>query len=74
MRHLGLKTQMIKEDLDFLVNAGLFEQVDEPESGIYVFRTTEKGQGALEQFYTLVTQFFTSGPDSTKSVALLFAV
>jgi hypothetical protein len=52
---------MIKEDIEFLVNAGLFTQVDEPESGIYVYKTTEKGRGALDQFYTLVTQFFTSG-------------
>jgi predicted transcriptional regulator len=73
MRQLGLKTQTIKEDLDFLVDAGLFEQVDEPESGIYVFRTTEKGQGALEQFYTLVTQFFTSGTDSTMHPVFLIA-
>ncbi|MHA1961338.1 MAG: winged helix-turn-helix domain-containing protein [Candidatus Thorarchaeota archaeon] len=71
MRQLGLKTQMIKEDLDFLVSAGLFKQVDEPEAGIYVFRTTEKGREALEQFYTLVTQFFTSGPDSTKLTVFL---
>jgi predicted transcriptional regulator len=71
MRHLGLKTQMIKEDLDFLIVAGLFEQVDEPEAGIYVFKTTEKGREALEQFYILVTQFFTSGSDSTKHTAFL---
>jgi predicted transcriptional regulator len=71
MRHLGLKTQMIKEDLEFLVGAGLFEQVDEPEAGIYVFKTTEKGREALDQFYTLVTQFFTRGSDSTKHTAFL---
>jgi len=71
MRHLGLKTQMVKDDLGFLVDAGLFEQVDEPESGIYVFKTTEKGREALDQFYTLVTQFFTSGHDSKRHTLLL---
>lgn len=71
MRHLGLKTQTIKEALDFLVDAGLFEQVDEPEAGIYVFKTTEKGREALDQFYTLVTQFFTSGHDSKRHAVLL---
>ncbi|MFX0107485.1 MAG: winged helix-turn-helix domain-containing protein [Candidatus Hodarchaeota archaeon] len=72
MRHLGLKTQMIKEDIQFLLDAGLFEQVDAPEEGIYVFKTTEKGREALDQFYTLVTQFFTSSNDSKRHVALLF--
>jgi predicted transcriptional regulator len=71
MRHLGLKTQIIKEDIQFLLDAGLFVQVDEPESGIYVFKTTEKGREALDQFYTLVTQFFTSGHDAMRFVALL---
>ena len=62
---------MVKDDLGFLVDAGLFEQVDEPESGIYVFKTTEKGREALDQFYTLVTQFFTSGHDSKRHTLLL---
>ena len=69
MRHLGLKTQLIKEDLQFLVDAGLFEQLDKPEEGMYVFKTTEKGRGALDQFYTLVTQFF---PDTSGSKQMAF--
>lgn len=73
MRHLGLKTQMIKEDLEFLVNAGLFKQLDKPEEGIYVFKTTDRGRAALEQFYTLVTQFFTDSQDS-KQMAVLFSL
>ena len=73
MRNLGLKTQMIKEDIQFLVDAGLFEQVDEPEEGIYVYKTTEKGREALEQFYKLVTQFFTDSSDfkSMRMILLL---
>ena len=71
MRHLGLKTQMIKDDIRFLLDAGLFLQVDEPEAGIYVFKTTEKGREALDQFYTLVAQFFTSGHNAMRFVALL---
>ena len=62
---------MIKEDIQFLLDAGLFVQVDEPEAGIYVFKTTEKGREALDQFYKLVTQFFTSGDDAMRFVALL---
>jgi len=71
MRQLGLKTQMIKEDLQFLLEAGLFIQVDEPEAGIYVFKTTEKGREALDQFYTLVTQFFTDTPNTKSAVWFL---
>ncbi|MGY5853739.1 MAG: winged helix-turn-helix domain-containing protein [Candidatus Thorarchaeota archaeon] len=71
MRHLGLKTQMIKEDLQFLVGAGLFEQLDRPEEGMYVFKTTEKGRGALDQFYKLVTKFFTD-TNGSKQLAILF--
>ncbi len=71
MRHLGLKTQMIKEDIQFLLDAGLFEQIDAPEAGIYVFKTTEKGREALNQFYKLVTQFFTSEPTSKRHAAFL---
>ncbi|MFW9908232.1 MAG: winged helix-turn-helix domain-containing protein [Candidatus Thorarchaeota archaeon] len=58
MRTLGLKTQIIKEDLDFLTKAGLLEQVDEPDVGIFVFQTTEKGKEALSRFYQLVTRYF----------------
>jgi predicted transcriptional regulator len=59
MRELGLKTQMVKEDVMYLIEAGLIEQVDKPESGLYVYRTTEKGKEALVKFYQLVTRFFT---------------
>ncbi len=67
MRTFGLKTQMIKEDIQVLLDAGLFEQVDEPEEGVYVYKTTDKGLAALEQFYKLVTQFFTD----SKKVGIL---
>ena len=60
MRHLGMKTQIMKDDLAFLVDAELLDQLDEPQEGIYEFKTTEKGREALTQFYKLVTQFFTN--------------
>lgn len=59
MRELGLKTQIVKEDVAFLSEAELIEQVDEPESGVYVYRTTEKGKDALVRFFQLVSDFFT---------------
>ena len=58
MRHLGMKTQIMKDDLAFLLDAELLDQLDEPKEGIYEFKTTEKGREALAQFYKLVTQFF----------------
>ena len=63
---------MIKEDLQFLLDAGLFVQVDAPEEGLYVFKTTERGREALDQFYTLVTQFFTSSHNPKRHAVLLF--
>ena len=65
---------MIKEDIQFLLDAGLFQQIDAPEAGIYVFRTTEKGREALDQFYTLVTQFFISDSTSKRSAVFLLIV
>ncbi len=59
IRELGLKTQMVKEDVAYLIEAGLIEQVDEPESGLYVYHTTEKGKEALIRFYQLISRFFT---------------
>jgi len=49
---------MIKEDVSFLTEAELMEQVDEPESGIFVYRTTDKGKEALGKFYQLISNFF----------------
>ena len=60
MRNLGMKTQIMKEDLSFLTGGNLLEQIDEPQDGIYEFKTTEKGREALSQFYKLVTKFFTN--------------
>ena len=58
MRHLGMKTRIMKVDLAFLVDTALLQQMDEPQEGLYEFKTTEKGREALSQFYKLVTQFF----------------
>ena len=60
MRNLGMKTQIMKDDLSFLVGGELLEQQEEPQAGIYEFKTTDKGREALTQFYKLVTQFFTN--------------
>ena len=60
MRELGLKTKSIKEDVGFLVKAGLIEQLDAPDVGIYVYKTTEKGRKVLDKFYQMISGFFSS--------------
>ena len=60
LRKVGLKTSAIKEALDFLVTAGLIEQLPTSDSDIGEFQTTVKGEEALTQYYQLVTKYFVS--------------
>jgi hypothetical protein len=58
MRKVGLNTAAAKEALGILTKGELLEQVSEPTSGIFEFKTTEKGKAALAQYYQLITSFF----------------
>ena len=58
MRKIGLKTQVLKNALEFLVTAQLIQQIDAPKVGLYEFKTTEKGREALRKYYELVKQYF----------------
>lgn len=60
LRKVGLKTSAIKEALDFLVTAGLIEQLPTSDSDLREFKTTVKGEEALTQYYQLVTKYFVS--------------
>jgi len=60
LRRVGLKTQAIKEALDFLVTAGLIENLPSADSDLGEFQTTKKGEEALTQYYDLVTKYFVS--------------
>ncbi|MFQ5820225.1 MAG: winged helix-turn-helix domain-containing protein [Candidatus Heimdallarchaeota archaeon] len=62
LRKVGLKTSAIKEALDFLVTANLIEQLPTSDSDLREFRTTEKGEEALTQYYNLVTKYFLTIP------------
>ena len=67
MRKLGLNTTAAKDALETLAKGGLLTQVEKPETGRYEYRTTEKGKAALNQYYLLITKFFSmkkvkSGP------------
>lgn len=60
LRKVGLKTQAIKEILDFLVTAGLLEQLSTSNSNgsRWEFQTTTKGEAALTHYYQLITKYF----------------
>ena len=58
LRRVGLKTQAIKEALDFLVTTGLIEQLKSLNKNSGGFKTTKKGEEALTQYYELVTKYF----------------
>ena len=60
LRRVGLKTQAVKEALDFLVTASLIENHPSADSDLGTFQTTEKGEEALKQYYDLVTKYFIS--------------
>jgi predicted transcriptional regulator len=60
LRRVGLKTQAIKEALDFLVTSGLVENLPSADSDLGEYQTTKKGEEALTQYYNLVTKYFVS--------------
>ncbi|MFQ6123645.1 MAG: winged helix-turn-helix domain-containing protein [Candidatus Heimdallarchaeota archaeon] len=62
LRKVGLKTSAIKEALDFLVTAGLIEQLTTSGSDLGEFQTTGKGEEALTQYYQLITKYFVRTP------------
>ncbi len=62
LRKVGLKTSAIKEALDFLVTAGLIEQLPTSDSDLGEYKTTVKGEEALTQYYNLVTKYFLRSP------------
>ncbi len=58
LRELRLKTSAIKDALEFLVNGGLLEMIENPDTSNSEFATTPKGEEALNQYYTLITKYF----------------
>ncbi|MFX0085050.1 MAG: winged helix-turn-helix domain-containing protein [Candidatus Hodarchaeota archaeon] len=58
-RNLGLKTTTFKDAMNFLLARDLIRTVNEFEQIEYL--TTEKGEQALFQYYSLITKFFTKG-------------
>lgn len=56
LRKTRLKTNAIKESLQFLLSRNLIEQLDDDE--IIKYQTTQRGEEALKRFYTLVNDYF----------------
>jgi predicted transcriptional regulator len=59
LRELRLKTEMVKEALNFLKKRGLIEETEIEKDNWTAYRTTLKGKQALNHFYTLIQKFFT---------------
>ncbi len=56
LRKIRLKTQVIKETLQFLLLRHLIEQIDDIDGIKY--QTTKKGEEALIKYYNLINDFF----------------
>jgi len=56
LREIRLKTQVIKETLQFLLVRHLIEQID--DNDVTKYRTTKKGEEALLKYYNLISDFF----------------
>jgi len=56
LRKIRLKTKTVKTALQFLQSRELLEQIE--DSDIIKYLTTKKGEGALIQYYNLITEFF----------------
>ncbi len=60
LRELRLKTNHVKESLQFLVNRNLIKVEEEDNDVWLVYRTTTKGKEALLHYYKLISDFFSN--------------
>lgn len=56
LRETRLKTNAIREALEFLSSRNLIEQINDGE--IAKYQTTDRGEEVLKKFYTLVNDYF----------------
>ena len=59
LHKIRLKTSLCKEYLSFLLERNLLETVEKENDGSIIYQTTMKGKEALNEFYNLITKFFT---------------
>lgn len=58
LRELGLKTDHVKDSIQFLIDRDLLHADNQEEEKWVGYQTTLKGKEALLHFYTLITNFF----------------
>ncbi|MFX1514415.1 MAG: winged helix-turn-helix domain-containing protein [Promethearchaeota archaeon] len=58
IRRLRSNTSAVKNALSFLVNLELIEEIKNIKTDNTEFRTTIRGEEALNQYYQLITKFF----------------
>ena len=57
--HKALKTSLCKEYLSFLLERNLLETIEQENDQGIMYQTTLRGKEALNEFYNLITKFFT---------------
>jgi predicted transcriptional regulator len=67
LRQLRLKTNAIKDALDFLLKAELICEIKELEQDLRLYQTTQKGEDALNTYYKLITKYFGKEIEHLKS-------
>ncbi len=59
INRLRLKTSLCREYFSFLLERNLLETIGKKNDGSIIYQTTMKGKEALNEFYNLITNFFT---------------
>lgn len=59
LHKIRLKTSLCKEYLLFLLERNLLETIEKENDRGIMYQTTLKGKEALNEFYNLITKFFT---------------
>jgi predicted transcriptional regulator len=64
LRNTRLNTNAIKENLQFLLSRNLIDQINEGE--VIKYHITDKGEDALQKFYTLINDYFDLNQEKRK--------
>ncbi|MHA1522194.1 MAG: winged helix-turn-helix domain-containing protein [Promethearchaeota archaeon] len=60
LRELGMKTEAVKEALNFLLERNLLNSLEKDDDNWISYHTSLKGKEALNHFYHLITHFFSN--------------
>ncbi|MFX1365641.1 MAG: winged helix-turn-helix domain-containing protein [Promethearchaeota archaeon] len=59
LQKLHLRTSLCKEYLLFLIERNLLRTIEKENDSSIMYQTTLRGKEALNEFYNLITKFFT---------------